>query len=47
METYQLKRRGELIFEGTENECYIKLQRVQSQSADWAMKYEGYTISIK
>lgn len=45
MNPFELKHNGELIFTGTENECYMKLQRVQSQSADWAMKYEGYTIT--
>lgn len=42
---FELKHKGSLIFTGTENECYFKLQRVQSQSADWAMKHEGYTIT--
>ena len=42
-----LSRKGDFIFEGSENECFIKLQRSQSQSADWAMKYEGYTITPK
>lgn len=47
MAIYQLKRDGELKHEGTENECFIKLQRLQSQSADWAMKYEGWTVTEK
>lgn len=42
---FQLKHKGEHIFTGTENACYFKLQRTQSQSADWAMKHEGYTIT--
>tara|TARA_R110000772_G_C13296106_1_gene438437 strand:+ start:470 stop:805 length:336 start_codon:yes stop_codon:yes gene_type:complete len=42
---FELKQNGNLIFTGTENECYFKLQRVQSQSADWAIKYEGYTVT--
>lgn len=42
---YELKRDGKLLFTGTENECYFKLQRIQGQSADWAVKYEGYTIT--
>lgn len=46
-ETYQLKRDEKVIFEGTENECYFKLQKVQPQSADWAMKYEGYSVEKK
>lgn len=45
MKQFELKRKEELIFTGGENECYMKLQRVQSQSADWAMKYEGYTVT--
>lgn len=44
---FELKQHGKLIFEGTENECYYKLQRSQSQSADWAMKYEGWTVTPK
>jgi hypothetical protein len=47
MEKFELKQHGKLIFEGTENECYMKLQRSQSQSADWAMKYEGWTVTPK
>ena len=34
-------------FEGTENECYFKLQRLQGQSAHWAMKYEGWKVTKK
>jgi hypothetical protein len=45
--SYQLKRDGEVKFEGTENECFIKLQQSQSQSWDWAMKNEGWTIERK
>ena len=41
---YTLAQDGEIKFQGTENECYYKLQRLQSQSFDWAMKYEGWTI---
>jgi hypothetical protein len=44
---YQLTQHGKVLFEGSENECYIYLQRYQSQSADWAMKYEGYRIAPK
>lgn len=44
---FELRHKEELIFTGSENDCYFKLQRVQSQSADWAMKYEGYTITPK
>lgn len=41
-EQFKLTHKDELIFTGTENECYFKLQKTQSQSADWAMKYEGW-----
>lgn len=44
---YQLLQDGKVLFEGTENECYFKLQRIQGRSADWAMKYEGYAILRK
>jgi hypothetical protein len=41
---FVLSQDNKEIFQGTENECYIKLQKIQSFSADWAMKYEGYKI---
>lgn len=42
---YRLYHKLELIFENADiNQCYFKLQRSQSQSADWAMKYEGWRI---
>lgn len=44
-DTYTLARDGEIKFNGTENECYYQLQRLQSQSSDWAMRYEGWTIT--
>ena len=44
MKTHKLTHKGKEIFRGTENECYIKLQRSQSQSADWAIKYEGWKV---
>ena len=44
-DTYELRRDGRLIFRGSEGECFHKLQRSQSQSADWAMRYEGWTIT--
>ncbi len=44
-EQHDLRKDGKLVFRGTANECYMKLQESQSQSADWAMKYEGWTIS--
>ncbi len=42
---YELRRDGKLILRGSSDECYMRLQQVQGQSADWAMKYEGYTIN--
>jgi hypothetical protein len=45
-EIFVLSQDGKEIFQGTENECYKKLQRMQSSSADWAMKYEGYKIEL-
>jgi len=42
---YDLRHDGKLIMRGTEAECYGKLHRIQSQSVDWALKYEGYTIN--
>ncbi|AGO47450.1 hypothetical protein Phi19:3_gp046 [Cellulophaga phage phi19:3] len=44
MQQYNLSQDGEIKFTGTENECYMQLQRKQSQSAHWAMKYEGWKI---
>ena len=43
---YELRKDGKLKVQGSEFECYKKLQWIQSQSADWAMKYEGYTINL-
>lgn len=44
---FELSKHGEVKFTGTENECYFKLQKMQSQSADWAMKYEGWKVKPK
>ena len=46
IEIFILSQNGKEIFQGTENQCYIKLQKIQSSSADWAMKYEGYKIEL-
>jgi len=43
---YQLSQNGIVKFLGSENDCYMKLQRVQGQSADYAMKYSGYKIIL-
>jgi hypothetical protein len=40
-----LSQDGKLKFEGTNNECFFKLQKLQGQSADWAMKYEKWAIT--
>ena len=42
--TFILSRDGVEKFRGTENDCYMKLQRLQSQSAEWAIKYEGWRV---
>jgi len=44
---YQLKRDGKVMFEGTENECYLELHKVQPNSSDHALKYEGYSVEKK
>lgn len=44
-EVYVLTHEGKEQFRGTENECYYKLQRLQGQSAQWAMRYEGWKIA--
>ena len=44
MKKFILSHQGVEVFKGTENECYFKLQRSQSQSADWAIKYEGWKV---
>ena len=41
---FELSHDGEPKYGGSENDCYMKLQRLQGQSANWAMKYEGWTI---
>lgn len=44
---YQLKKDNILKFEGTADECYMKLQKLQSQSAHHAIKYEGWSVTKK
>jgi hypothetical protein len=41
---YKLIHKGDIVFTGTNNQCYVKLQRSQSQSADWAIKYDGWEV---
>ncbi len=43
----ELRKDGKLFFVGTEYECWADLHKRQSQSVDWAMKYEGWTITTK
>lgn len=45
MNIYELRRDGVLKFQGSKDDCYMKLQQLQSQSFEWAMKYEGWTIN--
>lgn len=41
---FNLSKDGAVKFTGNEFDCYLKLQQMQGQSADWAMKYEGWKI---
>jgi len=43
-QAYKLTKNGKLLFKGTQNECFIKLLKVQGQSTDYALKYGGYKI---
>jgi hypothetical protein len=43
---YQLKKDNKVLKEGTHFECLLFLQKYQSQSCDWATKYEGYKIEL-
>ena len=45
MNYYKLTKDNDTKFIGSENECYYKLQQSQSQSAEWAIKYEGWNVS--
>lgn len=36
---------GKEVFKGTQNQCYIVLQRSQSQSAQHAIRYEGWKVA--
>ena len=44
MKLFKLSKDGQKKYIGTENSCYYKLQKSQSQSSDWAIKFEGWTI---
>ena len=41
---HELRHDGRLYRKGDETDCYAALHRLQSQSWDWAMKHEGWTI---
>ena len=41
---YNVYRDGKKLFTGTYNECFGFILGNQSQSVDWALKYEGYVI---
>ena len=41
---YIVLKDKELLFKGTENECFVFLLRSQSASVSHACKYEGYEI---
>lgn len=47
VKTHELARLGKVLFEGSENDCYAKLHKVQGQSWHYALKYGGYTIKPK
>ena len=40
-----LRQHGKLIYRGSADECFDKLQIIQDQSIHDAIKYGGYTIS--
>jgi hypothetical protein len=41
---YSLTHKGCEVFKGTEDHCYMKLQRCQSQSAGWAIQNDGWKV---
>lgn len=41
---HQLTKYGVVKFEGTHNECWAKLLKMQPQSTDYAIKYGGWKI---
>ena len=44
-ETYEVRKDGALLFRGPEAECWNYVHKSTSSSVDWAMKYEGWTIT--
>lgn len=47
MNVYEVRRDGKLLFVGPEAECWHFIHKHTSYSVDWAMKYEGWTITPK
>jgi hypothetical protein len=44
-ETFEVRKDGRLLFRGPEAECWHYIHKHTSSSVDWAMKYEGWTIT--
>tara|TARA_B110000902_G_scaffold57447_1_gene67213 strand:+ start:3678 stop:4196 length:519 start_codon:yes stop_codon:yes gene_type:complete len=42
---FKLTLDNEIIFTGSENECFYHLQKIQPNSYDHATKYEGYKVN--
>ena len=45
--SHVLLKNDKEIFEGTVNECWIKLQKIQPMSWDHAVKHGGYKVIKK
>ena len=45
MEKYVLKQNGEIKFTGTMLECMKYLHKLSGQSADYAMKNQGFELN--
>lgn len=45
MQIFKLTHNNTVIFKGTEEGCLMKLQKSQSNSANHAIKYEGWKVS--
>lgn len=46
-EIYILSKDGIQIFEGSEDKVFCKLLDIQPMSTYWAIKYEGYKVTLK
>ena len=44
-DSFELTHEGEVKFVGSEFDCFYNLQKLQSNSANWAMKYEKWKIN--